>query len=236
VDISRPDGIARRPQFRNHRGHCRSVRRLQHAVRRTPSSGQPPASRFRRRGHRMRRLVPIAAAGGRAWTVGRWRPPWSRLLRGCDHVRGGQRPTGRLAAIPGHPADTTVSGSADTCWVRARSTQPPDIDGVDAWTADAAGGHRQPGGCPAPRTPATAAVVRTLRQGGMLDRRQQHRSPSPRVRPGTGPKVRAWRVARRLCILAPQLRLVRERRTWRCCKGIALMGSRSCRMDLRRWS
>jgi hypothetical protein len=71
---------------------------------------------------------------------------------------------------------------------RARSVQPAEIDGPEAWTADAAGGYGQPAGarrCGHPRlrqgradsatTPRWTAGSRTV-----------HRHPN--VRPGTGPQ------------------------------------------------
>jgi hypothetical protein len=76
----------------------------QHAVRRTPSAGQPAAARFcHRHRHRLRRLASTAAAGrdmhGRSAAGDRHVP--ALLMGVCGRVRGGARPSGQhLAAIP----------------------------------------------------------------------------------------------------------------------------------------
>jgi hypothetical protein len=181
VDPSRPDTIARRPQFRTHNGHCHSVRRLrQHAVRRTPWSGQPPASRFRyRRGHRRRRAS-TAVAGG-ACMDGRLPATAMSLL--CS---GEPRPQRRAAVrpapgrTPGRPADTAaVSGSADTPGFRARSAQPADTGGPNV----------RPRTRPADtRNPQSAGTVDT-RDRGMGTRTLRQR---PAGQPATEPSTTAY--------------------------------------------
>jgi hypothetical protein len=69
---------------------------------------------------------------------------------------------------------------------RVRSAQPADIDGPDAWTADAACGHRQVAGVL--RTPATAAgsCGPTVTARWTASGRAIHRHPQCRTRNGTG--------------------------------------------------
>jgi hypothetical protein len=186
VDTSRPDTIARRPQFRKHRGHRHSVRRLrQHAVRRTPWSGQPPASRFRcRRGHRRRRLASTAVAGG-ACMDGRppataMSLPCSGALRRCPRRKAAVRPP--AGRNPGRPADTAaVSSPADAlgCGPGRRSRQTSVVQMCDRgrglrtpatrrrparWTPATAAGHTD-----------TAAWIGGHCGSGLLDSRQRNR-------------------------------------------------------------
>jgi hypothetical protein len=165
-----------------------SGRLRQPAVRRTPWSGQPPASRFRyRRGHRRRRAS-TAAAGGACMDG---RPPATAMSLPCA---GEPRPRRRAAVRPapgrnpGRPADTAaVSGSADT-WVPGQVGAAGRHRRSAARTADAACGNPQPaggrhGGHPRPRhghADTAAAACWTAGNGTVHCRLD--------VRPGTGPQ------------------------------------------------
>ena len=178
-----------------HRRHCRSAgRRRQHAGRRTPWSGQPPASRFRcRRGHRMRRPGSTAVAGGRAGTVGRRRPPGPALLRGlrpCPRRMAAVRPAPgpQSRTHGGHCRGVRFCGRP---WVAARSAQPADIGGPNlrprTWPVDT-GSPQAAGPCGHPRRRqgyADAAAAAGWTAGTRTVHCRLH------VRPGTGPQAAA---------------------------------------------
>jgi hypothetical protein len=103
--------------------------------------------------------MPTAAVSGCAWMVGDRRPRSPRPAQG-------------LWPRPRCPVPQSTAG------LRARSAQPADSDGPDAWTVDAAGGHRQPQ-APARRTAATTAASCRPCGNATLDSRQQHRPPPP---------------------------------------------------------
>jgi hypothetical protein len=173
VDTSRPDGIARRPHSR----HCHSVRWLrQHAVRRTPSSGQPPASRFCCcRGHRLRRLASTAVAGGAAWTVGCRRPPYPLSCSGgCGRVRGGERPSGQhwpqSRTHSGHCRGVRFRGHPLGSGPGRRSRQTSAVRRCGQWTRPAD-----------TRNPQAAATVDT-RDCGMGTRTLRQRPAGQRQR------------------------------------------------------
>jgi hypothetical protein len=172
VDTSRPDTIARRPRSGTTADTATvSTGRQQHAVRRTPSSGQPPTPTSRlccQRGHRMWRLASPAVAGGRCMDA---RPPATAISLpcsgGCGRVRGSARPSGQhLAAIPdvqptlprcpvpwtpaGVPGQVAAAGSHRRPTVRQR-TQPC--------------GHPQPAGGRHGGHPRLRRGTRTLRHG-----------------------------------------------------------------------
>jgi hypothetical protein len=104
VDTSRPDTIARRPQFRTHRGHCRRSA----GCGSTPCGGHPGLDSHPRPGSAAAADTvcggwpPLPPPAGRAWTVDRRRSPCPCPAQGrCGGVRGGSRPPGQqLAAIP----------------------------------------------------------------------------------------------------------------------------------------
>jgi hypothetical protein len=163
VDTSRPDGIARRPQFRTHRRHCHSVRRRrQHAVRRTPRLDSRP-----RRGS--------AVAGG-SWTVGRRRPPCPRPAQGAAAVSATEsgRPTSTWPQSRTHGGHCRGARFRGRPWFRARSAQPADI-GVQL--CDRGRSLRTPATRkqPALWTSATAAWARGHCGSGLLDSRQWNR-------------------------------------------------------------
>jgi hypothetical protein len=167
-----------------------SSRLRQHAVRRTPSSGQPPASRLCcRRRRRVRRLCPLPWPVGRAWTVGRRRPPCPRAAQeACGRVRGGYRPSGQhLAAIPDVqrtlprcPVPRTPLGSGPGR--RGRRTSAVQM-------CDRGRGLRTPATRrrPARWTPATAARARG--HCGMGTRTPRQR---PAGQPAAEPSTAAW--------------------------------------------
>jgi hypothetical protein len=172
---------------------CPQARR---AVRRTPWSGQPVGWRFRRRrGPAGGGLCPLpqpAGVHGRSATGGRHVPA---LLKGAAAVSAVD--SGRTAGCwpdsqthRGHCRGVRFRGHL--LGFRARSAQPADIDGPDAWTADAACGHRQPAGarrCGHPRLRQGRADTTATRRAG-----QPAAEPStatPNVRPGTGPECAA---------------------------------------------
>ena len=160
------------------RTHRRSAGRRRHfVVRRTPWSGQLPASRLCcRRGHRVRRPGSTAVADGRAGTVGRRRPPCPCSAQG-SRGRGGEQPSGQ------HPAALPDVRRTLPRGVRFRGH--PWVPGQ----VGAAGGHRRPGRSdsgrglrtpatrrrPARWTPATAAGARGRCGSGLLDSRQRNR-------------------------------------------------------------
>ncbi len=200
VDTSRPDGIARRPQFRTHRGHCRSVRRAA-AARRAADTlvWTAAASGFCcRRGHRLRRLASTAVAGGRGWTVGRpataRSPPCSG---GCGRVRGEGRPSGQHL-----PQSRTSGGHGRGVRFRGRLWVPGQVGAAcghrrsKCATADAACGHPQPAGgryCGHPRLrqgrrtlrqrpagqPAAEPSTAACMSGRERDRKVRHRPAPP---------------------------------------------------------
>ncbi len=144
-----------------------SGRRRQHAVRRTPWSGQPPASRFRyRRGH-CRRRASTAVAGG-ACMDGRLPAtamslPCSGEPRPCPRQMVAVRPA--PSRNPGRPADTAaVSGSADTPGFRARSAQPADTDGPPLGQRTRPADTRNPQAASTVDTHDRGMGTRTLRQ------------------------------------------------------------------------
>jgi hypothetical protein len=105
----------------------------------TPCGGHPRLDRSPRRGSAAAvdtvcgdcRPLPSA---GRAWMVGRRRPPCPMPCSGDLWPCPRRKAAVRLAPgrNPGRPADTAaVFGSTDT-WVPARSAQPADIDCPDA--------------------------------------------------------------------------------------------------------
>jgi hypothetical protein len=177
------------------RTHRRSAGRRRHfVVRRTPWSGQLPASRLCcRRGHRVRRPGSTAVADGRAGTVGRRRPPclcpahWSR-----GRVRGGWWPSGQhLVAIPDVqrtlprcPVPRTPLGCGPGRRRRQTSAVQPCDRGRGLWTPAAAGGRH----CGHPRRRQgradTTAGPRWTAGSATVHRR-------PHVRPGTGPQAAA---------------------------------------------
>jgi len=153
-----------------------SGRLRQPAVRRTPWSGQPPASRFRyRRGH-CRRRASTAVAGGACMDG---RPPATAMSLLCS---GEPRPRRRAAVrpapgrTPGRPTDTaqgcpvprTPLGSGPG----RRSRRTPTVR-----RSDSGRGLRTPATRrrPARWTPATAAGARGRCGSGLLDSRQRNR-------------------------------------------------------------
>jgi hypothetical protein len=126
---------------------------------------------------------------GRSATGGRHVP---RPAQGCGPLGGGQRPSGQHpAALPAAPRTRPRCPAPRTpAGVPASSAQPADIDGPDAWTADAACGQRQPAharrcGHPRRRQGRVDTAARPR-----WDSRQQDRLPPPNVRPERDRKVR----------------------------------------------
>jgi hypothetical protein len=191
VDTSRPDTIARRPRFRTHRGHGRSLHRAAAARRAadtlvwtaahvevvpppwTPSGGWPP----------------LPSPAGRAWTVGRRRPPCPCLAQGSrGHVRGRARPSGQhLAAIPDvqrtlprYPVPWTPPGFRARSGAASSHRRPK----LRQRTRPVDTSNRQAAGIVDTRAAAAGACGHC--GSGRLDSRQRNRPMLPHVRPGTG--------------------------------------------------
>jgi hypothetical protein len=175
VDTSRPDTIAGRPRFRTHNGHCPQCPA---GCGSPPCGGHPGLDSRPRRGSATAvdtagggRLLPSPA--GRAWTVGRRRPPCpcsAQGSRGC----GGEQPSGQHPAalpdvrrtLPRCPVPRIPLGSG------RRSRQTPTVR-----RSDSGRGLRTPAARrrPALWTPATAAWARGHCGSGLLDSRQRNR-------------------------------------------------------------
>ena len=136
-------------------------------------------------------LCPLPSPAGRAWTVGRRRPPCSRPAQGLRPCPRRMRPSGQhLAAIPDGPRTLPRCPVPRTpAGFQARSARPADTDGPDAWTVDAALWT------PVARLVAGAAdtcgcgrVMRTPRQGPPRTAGSSTLHRRPKVRPGTEPQ------------------------------------------------
>ena len=168
-----------------------SGRLRQPAVRRTPWSGQPPASRFRyRRGH-CRRRASTAVAGGACMDG---RPPPTAMSLLCS---GGLRPVSAAESsrpASNRPHSRTSGGHCRGVRFRGHPWVPGQVGAAGrhrrsaARTADAACGHPQPAGgrhCGHPRPrhghADTAAAACWTAGNGTVHCRLD-------VRPGTGPQ------------------------------------------------
>jgi hypothetical protein len=178
VDPSRPDGIARRAQS----GRTADTAAVPAGCGSTPRSGHPGLDNRPRPGSAA--AVDTGCAGwcpppspaGRAWTVGRLRPPCPRPAQGlqpCPRRRAAVRPApgrnpGRPAARPWCPVPRTPRG----CGPGRRRWQ---TSAVQCATANAACGHRQPAGgrrCGHPRVRQGHADTA---EAALMDSRQRNR-------------------------------------------------------------